>query len=237
MKVLLTTSSFYETKGPHHDLLNSQNYDYDYVKGPLRSDQLLKIIHKYDAVICGDDEYDYDVLKLGSSNKLKFLSKFGVGLDKIDLNSAKKFNVKISNCKSLNQLAVSEHVFALLLSFEKNIVEVINKTRSGFWNRITGNEINNKKIGIIGLGAIGKEVAIKAKAFNLEVNVFDIKPDEKFILKHKLNKLHNILDIFNQCDIVSLHMPLNDQTKNIINLDLIKNNTKKWNCYHKHISR
>jgi Phosphoglycerate dehydrogenase and related dehydrogenases len=227
MKVLLTSSSFFETKGPHHDFLNSQNFEYDYLKGPLDANELLKVIHKYDAVICGDDEYNYDVLKLGSTNNLKFLSKFGVGLDKIDLESAKKFNIQIANCKSLNQLAVSEHVFALLLSFEKNIHDVFTYTKKGKWNRITGNEINNKTIGILGLGAIGKEVAIKSKAFNLNIIVFDIKPDKDFINKYSLKLSNNLNDFFSESDFVSIHVPLNDYTHGLIDHNLIKNCAKK----------
>ena len=89
-KVLLTSASFYETPGAHHDFLASQEFKVDVIKGPLKKDVLLPIIAQYDAVICGDDEYNAEVLAEGKKGKLKYLSKYGVGLDMIDLVAAKE---------------------------------------------------------------------------------------------------------------------------------------------------
>ena len=106
MRVLLTSSSFFETPGKHHDLLKSTGFQIDYLKGPLEEKELLPIIDQYDAVICGDDEYTYDVIKKGSHGKLKYISKYGVGLDKIDLSAAELFNVSVRNCPGINQNSV-----------------------------------------------------------------------------------------------------------------------------------
>ena len=119
MKVLLTTTSFQDTPGVHQDLLYSQNYEIDTLRGPILEAELLQIIQNYDAVICGDDEYTEAVIKKGVEGKLKYLCKYGVGLDRIDLEAAKKYNVPVTNCPGVNQISVSEHVLALLFTFER----------------------------------------------------------------------------------------------------------------------
>ena len=90
MKVLLTTTSFQDTPGVHQDLLYSQGFDIDTLRGPVLEAELLPIIQNYDAVICGDDEYTAAVIKKGVEGNLKYLCKYGVGLDRIDLKAAKK---------------------------------------------------------------------------------------------------------------------------------------------------
>ena len=102
--------------------MKDQDWDIDYLRGPLKEYDLLSIIQDYDGVLCGDDEYSRRVIKKGSSGRLKVLSKYGVGLDKIDLDASNEFGVKVTNCPGINFVSVAEHVLALLLSFEKNIL-------------------------------------------------------------------------------------------------------------------
>jgi len=78
VKILLTTTSFQDTPGKHHNLLNDQKWDIDYIRGPVCESVLLPIIHKYDGIICRDDEYTRKVLEKGKESKLKVLSKYGV---------------------------------------------------------------------------------------------------------------------------------------------------------------
>lgn len=228
MKILLTTTSFQDTPGKHHDLLNSQNWDIDYLRGPLNESVLLPIIHKYDGVICGDDEYTREVIKVGKEGKLKVLSKYGVGLDRIDLNAAKEFDITVTNCPSVNQVSVSEHVLALLFTFEKNIHLQNETTKLGSWKRITGNEIQGKTIGIIGLGAVGKELAKKSLALGMKVIAFDLIKNKTFLeLFPKITFTNNIEDIYTHSDVISLHIPLTTKTEKLINLDVIFNKLKK----------
>src|SRR6056300_1406687 len=121
LRVLVTTTSFQDTPGKHHDLLAEQDWDVSYLRGPVVESVLLPIIHKYDGVICGDDEYTREVIKAGKEGKLKVLSKYGVGLDRIDLDAAKEFGVGVTNVPGIIQVSVSEHVLALLFTFSKNI--------------------------------------------------------------------------------------------------------------------
>ena len=227
MKVLLTSTSFQDTPGKHQELLNKQNYKIDMLRGPVPESVLLPIIQDYDAVICGDDEYTKKVLLKGKQGNLKFISKYGVGLDKIDLAAAKELEIPVSNCPGVNQVSVAEHVMALLLTFEKNIHLQHQTTQSNSWKRMTGTEIFNKTFAIIGLGSVGKEVAIRALAFGLNVIAFDLNKDESFLKKHQGIRFVNDLDqIFEKAEIISLHMPLTPKTENIISRDVIFNKLK-----------
>lgn len=228
MKILLTTTSFQDTPGKHHELLNSQNWDIDSLRGPVEESVLLPIIHKYDGVICGDDEYTRKVIKAGKEGNLKVLSKYGVGLDRIDLDAAKEFGVAVSNVPSINQVSVSEHVLALLFSFSKNIHLQYNSVQRGSWKRNIGFEIKGKTIGIIGLGAVGKELGKKALALGMKVIAYDIFKDQKFLDKYvEINFTTDINDIYMECDVISLHLPHTKQTDKLINDIVITQKLKK----------
>ena len=228
MKILLTSTSFQDTPGKHHDLLNSQNWDIDCLRGPVSEKELLPIIQNYDAVICGDDEYTKAVLEKGKTGKLRFLSKYGVGLDKIDLQTAKDLGIPVTNCPGVNQVSVAEHVLGLLFTFEKNIHLQYNSTQKGSWKRWIGHEVEGKTIGIVGLGAIGKVLVKKCIALGLQVIGFDIFKDEKYITENpKLIFTENINDIYEKADIISLHIPYAPQSEKMINHEVINSKLKK----------
>lgn len=222
MKVLLTSTSFQDCEGSHKDLLNQQGWEVSYLRGPLRKSEIINEVAKYDALICGDDELDREVLEKGVKGKLKYISKYGVGLDKIDLDAAKEFGIPITNCPGINQIAVAEHVLALIFSFFKNIHISHATTSNGEWNRPIGNELFGKKIGIIGLGSIGKELAKRTPYLGLETFVYDTEPDLDFIkVQGNLKKLDSIENIFAICDIVSLHIPLFECNEGLISKSVL----------------
>ncbi|WP_108802665.1 phosphoglycerate dehydrogenase [Aquimarina sp. Aq107] len=228
MKVLLTTTSFQDTPGVHQDLLYSQGFDVDTLRGPILEEELLSVIQKYDAVICGDDEYTEAVIKKGVEGKLKYICKYGVGLDRIDLDAAKKYNVPVTNCPAVNQVSVSEHVLALLFTFERNVHLQYNSVQSGSWKRWVGNEIEGKTIGIVGLGAVGKELAKKSSALGMRVLGFDIHKDEVFLTKYdEVTFVESIETIYEQADVISLHLPHTPKTEHLISREVIFNKLKK----------
>lgn len=227
MKILLTSTSFKDTPGKHQELLMAQEYDIDFLRGPLSEDVLLPIIQQYDAVLCGDDEYTKKVLTLGKKGKLKYISKYGVGLDKIDLIAAEELNIPVTNCPGVNQVSVAEHVLALLLTFEKNIHLQYQTTKQGSWKRLTGNEIFGKTIGIIGLGAIGKELAKRANALGLNVLVYDLFRDIDFLKENNyITFVDDVEQLYVKSEIISLHVPLTAKTEHLINSEVIFNKLK-----------
>ncbi len=228
MKVLLTSTSFQDTPGKHQELLEAQGYDLDKLRGPILEDELLPIIGNYDAVICGDDEYTEKVIRKGFEGRLRFISKYGVGLDRIDLETAKKLGVPVTNCPGVNQVSVSEHVLALLFTFEKNVHLQYNSTKAGSWKRWVGHEIQGKTIGIVGLGAVGKELAKKANALGMQVLAFDIFEDKEFLdLYSDIKFVSDLNKIYEQADVISLHLPHTKQTEHMISEKVIFEKLKK----------
>ena len=216
MKILLTSTSFQDTPGRHHNVLNETGFLIDTLRGPVKEDQLLPIIAKYDGVICGDDYYTRKVIKIGRTGKLKVLSKYGIGLDKIDLEAAKEF-IKVTNCPGVNHMVVAEHIWALILAFIKIYLDEIQFSRQGKWERLIGNEIFGKKIGVAGLGRIGKEVLSRGKAFGLELYAFDISIDEGFVKENNVKVCETFEQLMLEADIVSLNMNLTSKNNQLIN--------------------
>src|SRR5947199_5861283 len=187
MKILLTTTSFQDTPGSHHDLLASKGWEIIRARCPLNEADTLALVGDIDGYICGDDMITRKVLEKARP-KLKVISKYGIGVDKIDVKSATEFGIPVLFTPGVNHTTVAEHTFLLLLSMEKNFLFHTDSTRSGGWKRKTGHELLDKTIGIIGLGRIGKEVAIRARAFGMKVVAYDVYWDEKFASSHEVKR-------------------------------------------------
>ena len=128
---------------------------------------------------------------------------------------------------------MAEHCFALLLGLFKNLVEEVTYTRSGQWKRLVGHEIMGRTLGIVGLGRIGKELAIRARAFALDVVAYDVYWDEDFARHHDIRRAHSLDELLPQCDILSLHTFLSEETREMINaqsLQQLKKGAILINC-------
>lgn len=218
MKILLTSTSFQDTPGSHHDLLNSHNFEVIKMRGPLKEEDILNVISEFDGVICGDDEITRRVIEKGAMSKLKILSKYGIGLDKVDLEAAKEFDIPVTNTPGVNNATVAEHVFALMLTYSKNIIKENELIQSQSWTKLIGIELNQKTLGIIGLGHVGKEVAIRAAAFGMKIVAFDKYIDAEFVKKYNINIANTVEELLCKVDFLSLNASLNEGTRGIINL-------------------
>jgi L-2-hydroxycarboxylate dehydrogenase (NAD+) len=220
-RVLLTTTSYQDTPGSHQDLLESQGWEIVRERGPLSEAQMLALAGEFDGFICGDDAITAAVIDK-SLPRLKWISKYGIGIDKIDKDYATSKGLPIGFCPGVNHTTVAEHTFGLLLSLTKKVFEVGCETRQGNWKRVTGNEIMGKRIGVVGMGRIGKEVIKRASAFGLECCAFDVYWDKAFADQNNVQQCETIQDLLTSCDIVSLHCFLDDSTNNLINAQTIQ---------------
>jgi D-3-phosphoglycerate dehydrogenase len=216
MRVLLTTTSFQDTPGPFHDLLASKGYELVRQRGPLPEARMLELVGDVDAILCSDDAITRAVL-LKSLPRLKVVSKFGIGLDKVDLAAATELKIPVCFTPGVNHHAVAEHTFLLLLALEKNFLHAVDATRQGQWKRKTGHEIMGKTLGIIGLGRIGKEVAIRARAFGITPIGYDIHWDAAFAAANGVQRAATLGGIFAAADYIALHTNLTPETRNLIN--------------------
>ena len=122
----------------------------------------------------------------------------------------------------VNHTTVAEHTFLLLLALEKHLLFHANSTRQGGWERQTGREILGKTIGIVGMGRIGKEVAIRARAFGMHPIGYDVYWDDEFATKHGVDRCEDIRDLFSRVDYLSLHTNLTPETRELVRAETIK---------------
>lgn len=226
MKILLTSTSFQDTPGAHHTKLEETGWTVDFLRGPLKEEVLLPIIANYDGIICGDDEITEEVVKRGAAGNLKAISKYGIGLDKIDLNATDKYHISVFNTPGVNHIAVAEHAFMFLLTHFKNFYNEVTYVRNGRWKRLIGHEVLGKKVAILGLGRIGKEFALRCKAFGLNVWGYDISYDSLFMKHNGIKVINSMGDIDSSFNIISLHLPLTLDTKNLVNEALFEKMNK-----------
>ena len=214
-RVLLTTTSFQDTPGAHHDLLASTGFEVVRERGPLPESRMLELAGDFDIFLCGDDAITRAVLEKARP-RLKIISKYGIGVDKIDVKAATEFGLPVLFTPGVNHTTVAEHTFLLLLALEKNFVAQVDATRRGEWKRKTGHELLEKTIGIIGLGRIGKEVAIRARAFGMNVIGYDVYWDEAFAKSHEVRRAASLDEVFAAADYLSLHTNLTPETRDLI---------------------
>ena len=176
---------------------------------------MLELVGEVDGFICGDDAITRAVLEKARP-KLKVISKYGIGVDKIDVKAATEFGLPVLFTPGVNHTTVAEHTFLLLLALQKNLIFATDGTRRGEWKRRTGHELLEKTIGIIGLGRIGKEVAIRARAFGMKSVGFDLYWDKAFADAHEVARAESLDDLFAMSDYISLHTNLTPETRDMI---------------------
>jgi D-3-phosphoglycerate dehydrogenase len=182
----------------------------------LTKEELLALIGDYEVIITrSGTTVDKDVLDAGV--KLKMVARAGVGIDNVDVDHASSRGVIVVNAPFGNTNSAAEHAMALLLAFCRNVTKANASLKSGEWKRapFTGIELKGKTAGVIGLGKVGGRVATRLKAFECEVLACD--PYIAVKRAHDLGvKLVSHDEIYNNCDIITVHTPLNDETKGMI---------------------
>ncbi|NMC62348.1 MAG: hypothetical protein GYA55_04200, partial [SAR324 cluster bacterium] len=235
-RVLITTTSFLETRGGHIELLERSGLDIVTARGPLNSASLIALIEQqgpFEGALVGEDEFTNDVFEaLGES--FKVLSRYGAGVDKIDLESARRHGVTVTNTPGATHEAVAELAFGLLLGLVRSIPEENSIVHQGLWRRFTGRELSGKTIGVFGLGGVGQEMSKRALAFGMKVLVHNtswssfhqsfVEESNRIfsssLFKNRdpqISRLERIEDVLRQSDVLTLHMNLNKNTEFFIN--------------------
>ena len=221
MRILLTTTSFQDTPGSHHELLESKGYEIVRERGPLPESKMLELAGDFDAFLCGDDDMTRAVMEK-SLPRLKVIAKYGIGLDRIDLDSATDLKIPVTYTPGVNETSVAEHTFGLMLACCRNIVPEANYVAKGQWKRITGTELFGKTIGLIGFGRIAKEVAIRARAFGMKVLVHNRSWKDEYNSEYGAERITDFEEFLKQVDVISIHVPATPETKGLINEETLK---------------
>lgn len=197
-----------------------EEHDYTVVQDADSSlDELIKQHSDAEALIVRSEKITEDVID--AFPKLKLVIRAGAGYNTIDVKHARKNDVDVMNTPGANSNAVAEEVLALVLAHYRHLVKGDQSTRAGKWEKksLMGRELTGKTIGIVGLGNIGQLVAKRAAGFECEIIGYD--PLINAARAEEIGvKLMSVEDVFAQADVVTLHIPENDATKEMINADL-----------------
>jgi D-3-phosphoglycerate dehydrogenase len=186
---------------------------------PLSFDDLKDKVADVGAVIAGVDVWNEELLSL--AKKLKIIARFGIGVDNIDLDAAKKHGVKVTNARGASADSVAETVIALILGLYRKFTGLNASIKRGEWERFMGHTIRDKKAGLIGFGAIAQYTAKLLGAFGAEVYVYDLYPDNDAAERYGV-MLSDIDWIMKNCDIISLHVPSTNDTIKMINAEKLR---------------
>lgn len=226
MATVLTTSRAFATCYKAQEVLKNAGLDINIItpSKPLQSDELVKLVNNVDAIIAGLDFIDDKVIK-AASPMLKIIARNGVGYDRVDLKSASENNVYVTITPGTNSISVCELAFSLMTGLSRKVHLMDSYVREGSWKREPGIELFGKTIGILGTGAIGKNLALRCLAFGMNVIAYDLYPDKELIEKYHVKYVNDPQEIYQVADFISLHLPAVKQTHHMINkqsIDLMK---------------
>jgi D-3-phosphoglycerate dehydrogenase len=219
-RVLVTTTSFGKDDASQRAYLESQVgvVEYNTVGRPMTSEELQKVLLDKDGVIAGLDQFDRSALQ--AAKNLKVVARYGVGYDRVDVDVARELGIIVTYTPGANSVSVAELTIGLMLGLARNIPNASAQTKKGDWPRFSGVSIYGKTVGILGLGAIGKVVALMLKNFGCKTLAYDPYPDQDFAKKNNI-QIVGIEDMLSQSEFISLHMPVTSETKGMVNREFI----------------
>ena len=219
MKVISTSPSFAKYSKHPIEYLDENGFAVQAFPADVSLEVLKPHLADADALIVAFTEVNAELLDCAP--KVKMICKHGVGVDNIDLAETKARGIWVTNVPNANKHAVADFTFALLLSLARKIPQANDRTKKGEWPQIFATDAWGKTIGICGLGNIGKQVALRAKGFNMRVVAFDFYQDTAFAAENGIEFVSKE-ELLEKSDFITLHMPLTDQTLNFIALNELR---------------
>ncbi|HBU11405.1 MAG TPA: phosphoglycerate dehydrogenase [Clostridiales bacterium] len=218
MKILITPTSFLKPVNAEAKAKIEAFADevvYNETGKPLNPEQIIELLKGVDGYIAGVDYITAEAIARAPES-LKVISRYGAGTDRVDIPACTAKGIKVANTPGTNSIAVAELAFALMLNAARNIPALHEAVRNGEWPRFEGVELFGKSLGIVGMGAIGKNLATRAIAFGMDVSAYDPYFDEAFASLHGITK-KPLDDLLASSDFISLHVPLSDETRYMVN--------------------
>ena len=181
--------------------------------GPWPEEKMREYARDADALIVGADQVTRTVLT--SSRRLRVVAKHGVGVDNIDLAAAEGLGIRVTYAPGGNTRSVAEMTVAMILSLWRGLARADARLRARVWEPMVGREAAGRTLGIIGLGRIGRAVAILGQALGMRILACDVVQDPAFADAHGI-RYETLEGVLRQSDAVSIHVPLMDQTQRLI---------------------
>ena len=214
MKIMITSRSFGTINNEPRRILENAGFEIVMKNTDFDQGEFERTIPEYDALIIGAHPFPEAVLK--KCKKLQIICKHGVGIDNIPIEKCREMGIAVCNTPGTNSNAVADFTFGLILASCRNIVTCDKNVHSGVWKTKVGTDVYRKTLGVIGYGAVAKGVIRRARGFDMRVVIYNHHPkilDEEF---KSYASFVAIDELFEMCDIISVHVPLTDETKNMI---------------------
>ena len=226
MKILITPRSFASISKSPMEMLEEKGYEIikNETGKPLNNKEMSVLIEDVDGIIIGIDDLNAEIIK--HAHNLNVISKYGVGVDNIDIKAATAQGIVVTNTPTANIDAVADLTFALMLALARRIPEADRETKAGNWKKFIGTSVWRKKLGVIGLGKIGRQVVKRARGFKMEILCYDIIQDEEFARQFGVRHV-DLETLLKESDYITIHVPLNNATKGMIGykeLDMLNEN-------------
>ncbi|MDO8460229.1 MAG: phosphoglycerate dehydrogenase [Nanoarchaeota archaeon] len=180
----------------------------------LKEEELIAFLSDADGAIVSLNKIDGALLD--NCPNLKIISKYGVGLDNIDLDACRKRGVEVAWNPGTNKRSVAEETLCLMIGLCRNVIPSSYKLKSGKWDKSGGYQLSGKKVGIIGVGNVGKDLISLLKPFGCQILVNDIIDQSSYYRENNLTESSKE-EIFRNADIITIHVPLNKETRYLIN--------------------
>jgi len=182
---------------------------------PLNAIKMREIVRREspDVLISGAEPITKEVLK--ASGKLRLIMKHGVGVDNIDLDAASSSGIAVANAPGTNTEAVAEMAISMMLLLLRGLCKAVDSTRQGKWERFIGHELSDSIVGVVGTGRIGKEVVKLLYGIGAKVVAYDVQINNELVKQYTLHYVP-LEELLGTADIVTLHVPLTEETKGII---------------------
>lgn len=213
-KVLITSRSFGKISDEPLNILKEAGYEVTLKGKDFDQAEFEAMIPDYDALIIGAHEFPEAVMDRCS--RLKIICKHGAGLDNIHLDKARELGIAVCNVPGTNSNAVADLTFGLMLAVARNIVSTNRWVHEGKWQTAIGVDVCGKTLGLMGFGAIAKNVARRARGFGMQVLAYDPYVKELPQEFQEYVTLCGQEEVLTGCDFLSLHLPLNDETQGMI---------------------
>jgi phosphoglycerate dehydrogenase-like enzyme len=215
-KVLIAPATLAGVEGRYVQLLREAGFEVLFPARALQltEEELLRDLKDVSATIAGSEPYTRRVL--AAHPTLRVIARAGVGYDAVDVAAATELGIAVCTAPGTNQDAVAEHTFALILALAKNLILQHLGTRGGSWPRQANLPLRGRTLGVVGLGRIGKAVALRGLAFGMRLLAYEPYPDASFVAQYQV-PLVSLDQLLAESDYVTLHVPLTPESKYLIN--------------------
>lgn len=219
-KVLITSRSFGKIGDAALKILQDGGLEVTNLSNDFSAERFSRIIPEYDALIIG--AHGFSEADMERCRKLKIICKHGVGLDNIPLRKARELGIPVCNAPGTNANAVADLTFGLMLDLARKISYASHMVRQGVWERTVGEDVFGKTLGLLGFGAIAKNVARRARGFGMPVLAYDPYIKELPAEFSDFVRLCDLDTVLRGCNFLSLHIPLTEETRNLISAEALR---------------